>query len=91
MNAEEKLFICERNVLMSEMRYFQSYMMQDKQDVEILVHCDIKIFDWLLRYAKRNIEPKAYKECNISVSNVLALLISSAFLEMDHLVIFTLS
>ncbi|KAF5401942.1 hypothetical protein PHET_04917 [Paragonimus heterotremus] len=82
-------FICDRDLLISEMRYFRSYLMDDANtfvpNVEILVHCDVKVFEWLMRYVKRRKEPKNYQECWLSVSNVLALLISSDFLQMDSL------
>ncbi|TPP67645.1 hypothetical protein FGIG_02606 [Fasciola gigantica] len=70
------------------MGYFKEYLIQNGkfiQEVEILVHCDIKVFDWLMRYVKRRLEPKNYEECWLSVSNVLALLISSDFLKMEGL------
>lgn len=41
------------------MKYFQDYLSADTEkweDVDISVHCDIKIFDWLIRYVKRDKE-----------------------------------
>ncbi|KAA3677078.1 uncharacterized protein DEA37_0014065 [Paragonimus westermani] len=85
----ERDFVCDRDLLISEMVYFRSYLVDDANafipDVEILVHCDVKVFEWLMRYVKRRNEPKNYQECSLSVSNVLALLISSDFLQMDSL------
>lgn len=81
-------FSCDRELLVQEMGYFKDYLIQNGkfiQEVEILVHCDIKVFDWLMRYVKRRSDPKNYEECWLSVSNVLALLISSDFLKMDGL------
>lgn len=50
-------FICPRDLLISEMKYFAEYLSVDAQrweEVDISVHCDVHIFDWLIRYVKRN-------------------------------------
>jgi hypothetical protein len=47
------------------------------------VHCDVNIFEWLIRFLKNqghSQEPK------LSVRNVISILISSEFLQMDRLV-----
>lgn len=49
-------FVCPRNLLVSEMKYFAEYLSVDAQrweEVDISVHCDIQIFDWLMNYVKR--------------------------------------
>ncbi|XP_061845265.1 SANT and BTB domain regulator of class switch recombination isoform X4 [Colius striatus] len=83
-------FVCPRDLLVSEMKYFAEYLSVDAQrweEVDISVHCDVHIFDWLIRYVKRNT-----KECEIDEmptlepSNVISILISSEFLKMDSLV-----
>ncbi|CAI9740723.1 SANT and BTB domain regulator of class switch recombination-like isoform X4 [Octopus vulgaris] len=55
----EQHFQCPRNILIEEMKYFKEYLSADPQqlreDFDISVHCDIQIFDWLIRYAKRNL------------------------------------
>ena len=41
---------------MREMRYFAEYLSTDAQrweEVDISVHCDVQIFDWLMKYVKR--------------------------------------
>lgn len=83
-------FTCPRDLLIQEMRYFAEYLSVDSQrleEVDISVHCDIHIFDWLMRYVKRNSglvdiadKPK------LEPSNVVSILISSDFLKMDSLV-----
>ena len=38
------------------MKYFAEYLSTDAQrweDVDISVHCDVQIFDWLMKYVKR--------------------------------------
>ena len=49
-------------------------------DIDISVHCDIKIFEWLMRYLKNKQEPK------LELKNVISILISSDFLGMSGLV-----
>lgn len=38
------------------MKYFAEYLSTDAQrweEVDISVHCDVQIFDWLMKYVKR--------------------------------------
>ena len=40
------------------MKYFAEYLSVEPQrweEVDISVHCDVQIFDWLMRYVKRGI------------------------------------
>lgn len=49
-------FNCPRDLLVREMKYFAEYLSADSQrweDVDISVHCDVQIFDWLMKYVKR--------------------------------------
>ena len=49
-------FTCTRDLLVKEMKYFAEYLSADSQrweDVDISVHCDVQIFDWLMKYVKR--------------------------------------
>ncbi|KAH0521493.1 hypothetical protein LTLLF_101970 [Microtus ochrogaster] len=83
-------FICPRDLLISEMKYFAEYLSVDAQrweEVDISVHCDVHIFNWLIKYVKRN--TKENKDCEIPTldpGNVISILISSEFLKMDSLV-----
>lgn len=50
-------FTCPRELLVKEMRYFAEYLSVDTQrweEVDISVHCDVHIFDWLMNYVRRN-------------------------------------
>ena len=42
------------------MKYFEKYLKEhdadDLEDIDIAVHCDITIFDWLMRYV-HGLEP----------------------------------
>uniref|UniRef100_A0A8U7MAD3 SANT and BTB domain regulator of CSR n=1 Tax=Corvus moneduloides TaxID=1196302 RepID=A0A8U7MAD3_CORMO len=83
-------FVCPRDLLISEMKYFAEYLSVDAQrweEVDISVHCDVHIFDWLIRYVKRNSkESEANEMPTLEPSNVTSILISSEFLKMDSLV-----
>ncbi|XP_068042220.1 SANT and BTB domain regulator of class switch recombination isoform X3 [Anomalospiza imberbis] len=83
-------FVCPRDLLISEMKYFAEYLSVDAQrweEVDISVHCDVHIFDWLIRYVKRNSkESEANEMPTLEPSNVISILISSEFLKMDSLV-----
>ena len=90
-------FVCPRDVLVREMHYFDEYLSSDSQlwdEVDISVHCDVPVFEWLMKYTKRGmlegpcgeklstpLEPPKL-EPNTAVS----ILISSDFLKMDSLV-----
>ena len=50
-------FLCPRDLLVSEMKYFAEYLSLEPQrweEVDISVHCDVQIFDWLMKYVKRD-------------------------------------
>eukprot|EP00798_Chlamydomonas_sp_ICE-L_P014280 gene14280-20254_t len=86
--GESRVFHCESDVLLSKMRYFRSYLknqIQPGQEVDISVHCDYLIFEWLLNWAKSTYEPQV--ACpQLSLELVLPVLISSNFLQMEELV-----
>ena len=80
------------------MHYFEEYLSSDTQqlwdEVDISVHCDVPVFEWLMTYTKRGmlegpcgeklsgpLEPPKL-EPNTAVS----ILISSDFLKMETLV-----
>ena len=48
----EKDFRCDKDLLTKYMKYFEKYLTEatSVDDIDISVHCDIKIFEWLLRY-----------------------------------------
>ena len=76
-----KDFKCDKNLLINNMKYFEKYLSDSKtlDDIDISVHCDINIFDWLMRFIHR-------KEPQIEVKNSVSILISSDFLQMAGLV-----
>ena len=76
-----KDFKCDRTLLLNNMKYFDKYLADSKNidDIDISVHCDINIFDWLMRYVHR-------KEPKLEIKNSVSILISSDFLQMKGLV-----
>ncbi|KAF0021894.1 hypothetical protein F2P81_025853 [Scophthalmus maximus] len=83
-------FTCPRDLLVKEMRYFAEYLSVDAQrweEVDISVHCDVQIFDWLMNYVRRNSAGEGIRDKpRLEPSNVISILISSEFLKMDTLV-----
>ncbi|XP_077995774.1 SANT and BTB domain regulator of class switch recombination-like [Glandiceps talaboti] len=83
-------FTCPRDLLVKEMKYFAEYLSVDAhrwEEVDISVHCDVQIFDWLMRYVKRFMsENKKEGPPKLEPGNVISILISSDFLKMDSLV-----
>ena len=49
-----KDFTCEKDLLVTHMKYFEKYLTEatSVDDIDISVHCDIKIFEWLMKYLK---------------------------------------
>ncbi|XP_078337550.1 SANT and BTB domain regulator of class switch recombination-like isoform X2 [Crassostrea virginica] len=81
-------FHCPRDLLVQEMKYFAEYLSTDAQrweEVDISVHCDVQIFDWLMKYVKRGARELPDKP-KLEANNVISILISSDFLKMDTLV-----
>jgi hypothetical protein len=76
-----KDFKCDRNLLLNNMKYFEKYLADSKNldDIDISVHCDINIFDWLMRFVHK-------KEPKLEIKNSISILISSDFLQMAPLV-----
>ena len=74
-------FKCDRTILVANMKYFEKYLSDNKniEDIDISVHCDINIFDWLMRYIHK-------KDTKLEIKNAISILISSDFLQMAHLV-----
>ena len=78
-----KDFTCRKDVLLSEMAYFRSYLngSESCEDIDISVHCDIQIFQWLIKYLNEPAAPPS-----LDTGSVISILISSQFLKMDRLV-----
>jgi hypothetical protein len=75
----ERDFHCKRKILLSEMKYFCSYLSGSTavEDIDISVHCDVFIFDWLMKYIHQSEDPPL-----LDSASVISILISSEFLQM---------
>jgi hypothetical protein len=64
------------------MKYFESHLQtcQTAEDLEISVHCDVEIFEWLMQYMLAKDRPQ------LEMNKVISILISSDFLQMQDLV-----
>jgi len=89
-----KDFRCPRDVLIREMKYFAGCLsnVAKLEGIDISVHCDVKIFDWLMKYVKAKVayteKPGAahVERAALTIKNVVSILVSSDFLKMDALV-----
>ena len=78
---KEQAFTIQRKLLFQEMKYFEAHASDSYQeDLDISVHCDIAIFEWLMRYVKEKLNPP-----ELTVKNVVSILISSNYLKMESL------
>ena len=88
-----KNFDCEKELLVTHMKYFEKYLTEatSVDDIDISVHCDIKIFEWLMKYLQ-GINPQKPQQASdepvpkLDIKNVISILISSDFLQMATLV-----
>jgi SANT and BTB domain regulator of CSR, BTB domain len=80
--STEKSFTCEKELLVTSMAYFKSYLEEvtNFEEVDICVHCDVYIFEWLMNFIQG--KPDAAR---LNVHNCVSILISSAFLKMAQL------
>jgi len=76
-----KDFVCSQQKLLKHMKYFECYLTEGYDDLDISVHCDIEIFEWLMEYMAH---PEKVK--SLSVNSVISILVSSDFLQMGDLV-----
>jgi len=76
-------FTCSQSLLLRHMKYFEIYLkgVTNSDDVDISVHCDVSVFEWLVQYMEN---PQKVEE--LQPSSVVSILISSEFLQMSGLV-----
>ncbi|KAK2586083.1 hypothetical protein KPH14_008371 [Odynerus spinipes] len=81
----KKDFRCPQRLLIQKMRYFADITAGQKlEEIDISVHCDIVIFDWLMRWVKKDIIKKT-EWPTLETSNVIPILVSASFLQMEPL------
>lgn len=60
-------FCCHKATLLAEMGYFEKYLKTTSSidEIDISIHCDIRIFSWLTKYLnKRKIKKAVYERYN---------------------------
>lgn len=79
------------------MKYFDKFLAENESgydDIDISVHCDVEIFEWLMNYIHEKVDTELSSSSSSSVkpplqidkSILISILISSEFLQMDSLV-----
>lgn len=58
---------------------------QKLEDMDISVHCDLDIFDWLIKWVKKEMLASQDNWPKLSASNVIPILVSASFLQMEPL------
>lgn len=67
------------------MQYFADVTSGQKlEEIDISVHCDIVIFDWLMRWVKKDLIKKSEWPI-LEANNVIPIMVSSSFLQMEPL------
>ena len=78
--GSKKDFTCPQGILMEKMAYFREITDgQHLDDVDISVHCDIKIFDWLMCWVKHD---NFIDKPSLDSSSVVSILVSASFLKV---------
>jgi len=83
-----KDFECDKTALITQMKYFEKLQPSGAtqgtalEDLDIAVHCDIKIFEWLMKYLQN---PQSQAK-TLEVNTVISILISAEYLQMPKLI-----
>ncbi|XP_012239197.1 uncharacterized protein KIAA1841 isoform X2 [Bombus impatiens] len=81
----KKNFHCPQKLLIQKMRYFADVTAGQKlEEIDISVHCDVTIFDWLMRWVKKDIIKKSEWPV-LEINNVIPIMVSASFLQMEPL------
>lgn len=75
-------FYCSRELLLTHMTYFTPYLADERrfEEIDISVHCDVHIFEWLMEYIHQPGKPPL-----LDPGSVISVLISADFLQMKPL------
>lgn len=80
-------FTCLQKLLVSKMGYFADVTAgQRLEDIDISVHCDLQIFEWLMRWVKKDSLAEEMWPL-LDSTNVIPILVSAGFLQMEPLLI----
>lgn len=81
----KKDFRCPQRLLVQKMCYFAEVTAGQKlEEMDISVHCDVAIFDWLMRWVKKDIIKKSEWPI-LEPNNVIPIMVSASFLQMQPL------
>ncbi|EDV39140.1 uncharacterized protein Dana_GF24648 [Drosophila ananassae] len=87
-------FTCPQHLLVSKMGYFADVTAgQRLEEMDISVHCDILIFDWLMKWIKHSAQcqelpgPGQSPGPQLDGNNVVPILVSASFLQMEPLLL----
>ncbi|XP_055844997.1 SANT and BTB domain regulator of class switch recombination isoform X2 [Episyrphus balteatus] len=84
-------FTCPQKLLVSKMGYFTDVTAGQKlEDMDISVHCDIQIFEWLMKWIKKTPDQQDSLP-QLDATNVVPILVSASFLQMEPLLLDCLS
>ncbi|XP_055915640.1 SANT and BTB domain regulator of class switch recombination [Eupeodes corollae] len=84
-------FTCPQKLLVSKMGYFTDVTAGQKlEDMDISVHCDIQIFEWLMKWIKKSHDQDDALP-QLDATNVVPILVSASFLQMEPLLLDCLS
>lgn len=85
-------FSCPQKLLVTKMGYFADITSGQKlEDMDISVHCDLEIFDWLIKWVKKEMLACQDNWPKLSAANVIPILVSASFLQMEPLLLDCLS
>jgi len=89
-----KDFTCPQHLLVTKMGYFADVTAgQRLEEMDISVHCDILIFDWLMKWIKHSAQsqdlpvPNQSPGPQLDGNNVVPILVSASFLQMEPLLL----
>ncbi|XP_001648568.2 uncharacterized protein KIAA1841 homolog [Aedes aegypti] len=84
-------FSCPQKLLITKMGYFADVTAgQRLEDMDISVHCDLQIFEWLMKWVKKDSMSQDDWPA-LDPSNVVPILVSASFLQMEPLLLDCLS
>lgn len=80
-----KDFSCPQRLLVTKMGYFADVIAgQRLEDMDISVHCDLQIFEWLMRWIKKDTLSEELWPL-LDSTNVVPILVSAGFLQVNKL------
>lgn len=77
-------FVCPQKLLISKMGYFADVTAGQKlEDMDISVHCDLQIFEWLMKWVRKD---KSHETApHLEANNVVPILVSASFLQVSFI------